>query len=67
MSGFNEDERIRHKNNKFADSFEKKSNALSLVLNDVSLSDIVKSLKDQGFKITLRDDNVMVISGQVDL
>jgi hypothetical protein len=64
MSGFSEDDRIRHKNNKFADSFETKSNALSIVLNDISLSDIVQSLKDQGFKVVLRDDNVMVISAE---
>lgn len=65
MAGFNEDERIRHKNQKFAEAFTAKGKALNIILGDVSLADIVATLEAQGFRVTLKDDNIMVIDTHV--
>jgi hypothetical protein len=63
--GFYEDDRIRRKNAAYngsgeASTEETKSFDLALK-NDVSLSEVISTLKDAGFKITLVGTNTIVI------
>ncbi len=64
MSGFSEDARIRHKNEKFAEAFDKKKkDDIQLKIGEaLSLSYLIEVLREKGLKVQLQENNVMVIT-----
>lgn len=65
MSGFSEDDRIRHKNDKFGNAFTNKKNNISLTLVDISIIEIVELFKEKGLTVELTHEGVMIVTSNV--